>query len=294
MPPRPNAGRRQATPLERRPTGQRVRTSRRGRLRVAWASIGVVLVAVAALVAVMATTGGGPRSSQVSPPAGTPVAENVVARLTSVPLSTIDAAPTAGLNAPTAIKDSPLTVDDKPDLLYIGAEFCPICAAERWPLYVALSKFGTFNPAPGQIHSAVSDGDIPTLTFYGTRYRSPYFTFSAEETTTNQPSGNYYVPLQQLTAEQLALWQRHTDESFPWVDFGGKAQLATAQYDPGELEGLTFPAIASEVGDNASTVGADIDGSAAVLIETICSNLSDDRPAMVCRAKEPTGPGRAS
>ena len=26
----------------------------------------------------------------------------------------------------------------------MGAEFCPFCAAERWPLIVALSRFGRF------------------------------------------------------------------------------------------------------------------------------------------------------
>ncbi len=294
MPLRPSAKRSSAASPVRRPPGKRAPTERRRRLRLAWASLGALLVATGALVTVVATSGRAPRSSQVSPAAGTPVAGNVLARLTSLPITTIAAAPTGGLDAPTSINDSPLTADGKPDLLYIGAEFCPICAAERWPLYIALSKFGTFNPAPGRIHSAVSDGDIPTLTFYGTKYTSPYFTFSAEETTTNQPAGNYYVPLQQLAPEQQALWRRHTSESFPWIDFGGKEQLATAQYDPGELEGLTFPAIASDIGDNASTVGEDIDGSAAVLIKTICSDLSDDRPAMVCRAKPPMGPGRAS
>jgi hypothetical protein len=33
-------------------------------------------------------------------------------------------------------------------MLYIGAEYCPYCAAERWPLVMALSKFGTFSNLP--------------------------------------------------------------------------------------------------------------------------------------------------
>jgi hypothetical protein len=208
----------------------------------------------------------------------------VTAKLTSVPLSTIDAAPTTGLNGLTPIKDSPLRASGKPDLLYVGAEFCPVCAAERWPLYVALSNFGTFTPAPGEIHSGLTDGDIPTATFYGTDYNSAYFSFTPEETTTNQRAGNYYVPLQQLTPAQQALWQSHTNQSFPWLDFGGKEELATAQYSPSELEGQTFADIAAQVGDNASTIGASIDGSAAVLVRTICSVLTDDQPAQVCEA----------
>jgi hypothetical protein len=29
-------------------------------------------------------------------------------------------------------------------VVFVGAEYCPYCASERWPLVMALSKFGTF------------------------------------------------------------------------------------------------------------------------------------------------------
>ena len=40
----------------------------------------------------------------------------------------------------TTIKGASLTSDGKPQMLYIGAEFCPYCAAMRWSMAVALSK----------------------------------------------------------------------------------------------------------------------------------------------------------
>lgn len=257
---------------------------RRRRLFIGSASVACVVVVVAGLV-VAALAGGNPSTNAaVSPPKGSPVPFALTAKLTSVPISTIDAAPTGGLKRPTTINDPPLLASGKPELLYIGAEFCPVCAAERWPLYVALSKFGTFTSAPGEIHSAVADGDIPTVTFYGTEYTSAYLSFTPEETTTNQPAGNYYVPLQHLTPAQQALWTSHTTQSFPWLDFGGKEQLATAQFSPSELEGYKFAAIAAQVGDNTSTIGANIDGAAAVLVRTICSTLTANQPAQVCQA----------
>ena len=94
-------------------------------------------------------------------------------------------------------------------MLYIGAEFCPICATERWPMLVALSHFGTFSNV-SQTHSAVSDGDIPTLSFYGSTYTSPYLTFTPVETTTNQPSGNYYKTLETPTSAEMASVAGHT------------------------------------------------------------------------------------
>ncbi|MGP0029873.1 MAG: DUF929 family protein, partial [Acidimicrobiales bacterium] len=239
-----------------------------------------------ALILVKVGGGGSPSSASVSsPPAGTPVPAATMARLASIPLSTLVAAPTSGVITPTqAITDPKLTADGKPDLLFIGAEFCPICATERWAMYVALSKFGTFSPEPGRIHSAVRDGDIPTLTFYNTKYTSPYFTFTPVETTTNEPDGNYYVTLQTPTAEQLKLWESHTDQSFPWLDFGGKEELTSAQYDPDLLEGQTFDGIASQIGNNSTVIGADVDASAKVLIQTICKTLTNGQPADVCNA----------
>jgi uncharacterized protein DUF929 len=51
---------------------------------------------------------------------------------------------------------APLTSRGKPEILYVGAGYCPYCATERWPLAVALSRFGTFTGRRG-IHSSATD-----------------------------------------------------------------------------------------------------------------------------------------
>jgi Domain of unknown function (DUF929) len=259
--------------------------SRRNRW-IGYSSIAAVIVVVAAFVLVKAFGGSGTpsASSATSPAAGIPIAASITHRLASIPLKTLAAAKPDDLTSPSKISDPPLTADGKPDLLYIGAEFCPICATERWAMYVALSKFGTFSPEPGQIHSAVSDGDIQTLTFYKTTFISPYLAFTPVETTTNQPSDGYYVTLETPTKAQQRLWSSHTSQSFPWLDFGGKMQLNSAQYDPSMLEGEPFQSIAADVGNNSTIIGADIDASAAVLIRTICTTLTGNKPADVCSA----------
>src|SRR5260370_29484940 len=50
------------------------------------------------------------------------------------PLKSVQGSPPV-LNGPTG----------KPEFLYIGAEYCPFCAAQRWAMVVALSRFGTFS-----------------------------------------------------------------------------------------------------------------------------------------------------
>jgi hypothetical protein len=270
--------------------------ARRARNR-RWAvvSIGLVVILVATLVIVKVAGGGGGSggTDQASPPSGTPIPAATLSKLASVPLSTLAAAPTGGITsqispitqAQPASGSRGLATNGKPELLYIGAEFCPHCAAQRWALYVALSKFGTFSPAPGRIHSATQDGNVPTLTFYGTTYSSPYFAFTPVEVYTNKPAASGgYTPLQTPTASQSSLWQHLGGGSFPFLDFGGKATLVGAQYSYVPMQNLAFADVAAQVGNNATQIGANIDAGAYQLVKSICGSLSSGKPASVCSA----------
>ncbi len=283
----PSTSRRYAERHAAKQERQRAALEARRRRNLLWGAGAVALVIVIiAIFVIVKVTGGssGSADAVISPPQGTPVPTALTVKLGSIPLSTLTSASTAGLiTSPQSINDHELKVNGKPDLLYIGAEFCPVCATERWAMYIALSKFGTFSPEPGRIHSAVRDGDVPTLTFYKTTYTSPYLSFTPVETTTNQPDGNYYVTLDTPTASQLKLWNSHTGQSFPWLDFGGKSELTNAQFDPTSLEGLQFDEVAGDAGNNSTAIGANIDASAKVLIQTICSSLTGNQPADVCQ-----------
>ncbi len=256
---------------------------RRNRLSL----IGVVaVVAVVALIVVLSVNS---NNSAKPAPRVALTAEQSVA-LQTVPVNDLVAAfdkAGSGLNPVTQINHSALTSGGKPEVLFIGAEFCPICATERWPLTVALSQFGKFTNLH-QTRSAVHDGNIATVTYYGSSYTSSYLTFTGVETTTNVPKGNYYEPLQTPTAEQQSLWSSTSqelgiNEGFPFVYMGGKYVLTTSQFDPTTLEGKSFDQIAGDVGNNDSSVGADIDASAAALTKYFCS-LTGSKPAPVCNA----------
>ena len=246
-----------------------------------------MIVVVLVVVKVAGRGGGGGTGSTAdvsSPPAGTPIPAATLSKMASVPLSTLAAASTSGID--THVQPispaSTLTQNGKNEVLYVGAEWCPFCGAERWAMYVALSKFGSFSPGPGRIHSAVRDGNVPTLTFYGTTYTSPYFVFNPRETYTNHPDGDSYVPLQTLTSKETHLWQTIAQGSYPFVDFGGQEALVGAQYSFVSLSGLSFDEVATQVGDNNTQIGADIDASAYQLIGVMCRTLSSKQPASVC------------
>ena len=125
------------------------RTQRRNRLLLAGGAIVVVVAVVLTLGAapgrqrrLLGTAAGGPRAR----PATSLTA--LTDQVTSVPAATLDQVGGGTVTAPpTTISGAALTSGGKPEMLYIGAEYCPYCAAERWAMIVALSRFGTFSGA---------------------------------------------------------------------------------------------------------------------------------------------------
>jgi hypothetical protein len=91
-----------------------------------------------------------------------------------------------GPSAPVPVSARPLTADGKPEVLYVGTEYCPYCVAENWALIVALSRFGQFSGLSTS-RSPFFD-DVPPVdgwTFYGSSYASRYLTFVPVETASN-------------------------------------------------------------------------------------------------------------
>ena len=172
-----------------------------------------------------------------------------------------------------------LTSGGKPEMLYIGAEWCPYCAAERWAMGVALSRFGTFSPLRG-IHSSATDvyPNTATLTFYHTTYTSKYLVFTPVEfQDVNHNS------LQPTTAAQQAIWNKYDPtNSFPFIDFGNQFTAATT-YNPQVLQGLTWSQIAADLHDPSSPVAQGADGSANLFTAAIC-RLTGNQPTTVCNA----------
>lgn len=275
---RPGALGGRARPMSGRQAAQMARNRRR---RAGYAA-GAVAVVVA-VVAVLVVVGLNHKSAPPAPRVALTASEEQA--LQSVPLDNLVTAANrvSGLNPVQPLSGPPLTAAGKPEVLYIGAEFCPICATERWAMMVALSQFGKFSGV-SQTRSAVQDGNIATLSFYKSTYTSPYLDFVPVEVTTNT-----YKPLENPTPAEAALWKSveaqfgETQESFPFVDIGGKYVLLTSQFNDTTLEGYSFQQILSQVGNNSTTVGADIDAAAAAFTKYLCA-VTGDQPASVCHA----------
>src|ERR1700759_2045726 len=158
----------------------------RNRIFIAIGAVVVVVVVVVVFV-VFAANKKTP-TAKTHAPTGTPLAP-VVKNTTTVPASTLATVGGGSVTSPPAslTNGTPLTSGGKPEMLYVGAEYCPYCAYERWGMVVALSRFGTFkNLSP--THSSSSDQypNTPAWTFYKSTYTSKYLAFSSVEETTNQ------------------------------------------------------------------------------------------------------------
>ena len=116
----------------------------RGRRRalIAGGAITVVLAVVAALIVGQAgplTRTRGPGGDRRRPSSR---------RSPSVPAATFNAVGAGTATGLKATSGQPeLTLDGKPEVLYMGGEYCPYCAAERWAMAAALSRFGTLSGA---------------------------------------------------------------------------------------------------------------------------------------------------
>jgi Domain of unknown function (DUF929) len=268
------------------------------RKRRLWLAGGSIVAVIAVVVAfVLASSNGGSSGaapgSTAAPPTGSE-ATSVVGQLTSVPASALDqvGAGTTSAN-PTSITGAALTSGGKPEVLYIGAEYCPYCAAERWAMIVALSRFGTFSGlAP--IRSAAKDGGgnaepyplTPTWTFAKATYTSSYLTFTPVEGYTNIPdtSTGFYTVLQTPTAAQQALLDKYdaaNQGAIPFIDYGNRYLSVGASYNPAILSGLTWAQIADDLHDPTSTVAKSVLGTANFATAAICS-LTNNQPASAC------------
>jgi hypothetical protein len=270
------------------------RTQKRNRLLLAGGAIAVVLAVALTLVALQAGNGS-PGGSSAGPagPTGASLTR-LVSQVTSVPAAALDQVGRGATTAvPTTISGAPLTRGGKPEVFYVGADYCPYCAAERWAMIIALNRFGTLSGL-ATIRSAARNGageaepypSTATWTFSNAGYASKYLTFTPVEQYTNVPdkSTGGYTTLMTLTPAQQALVQKYDAASqgaIPFIDYGNKYLSVGATYDPGVLTGLSWSQIAADLHVPSSPVAKSVLGAANYITAAICG-LTKDQPATAC------------
>jgi Domain of unknown function (DUF929) len=262
---------------------------------VALGLIGLAIVLLGALVIQRNASGPG-SSSTVETFNAAPA--SLITSLKTVPAHVFD---TIGTDSPT-VPVAPLqptgrrgvwtTADSsgsrKPVVFFYGAEFAPYAAAERWPLVVALSRFGTFTQL-GEAQSSPSTAfaNLATLTFWQAKYSSPYLALqTVERYSTLNPTGARYLGLEAPDTRQAATVATYTKGSrtFALVDVAGRWVIGGASFTPGALDGLTQSQIAGALTSPASPLAQAVVASANEISAAICS-ADGEQPASVCHSR---------
>ena len=266
---------------------EQARKERQRRLYTALAAVVAVVVVVAALVIVKVTTGDDKATAE---PAGV-ASDAVVNALGGIPATTFDTIGAGSITTvPRPMEGAPaLTADGKPRVLYVGADFCPFCAAERWAVVTALSRFGSFANL-GVTSSSSSDvyPNTASLSFHGATYSSSSLSFTGYETTDRDKK-----TLDQLSSADQALFakydaapyvEKNAAGSIPFVDIGGKYAISGASFDPTVLKGKSQEEIATALADPNSAIAKSVVGTANVITAALCQ-LTKKTPADVCSSK---------
>jgi hypothetical protein len=251
-----------------------------------WISILAAFMAVLIVVYYAASgTGGSPYLRYV----GKPVSPTIVQQVTGVSDSTLTAVgKPSGVSPPTSITGPPLTSGGKPEFLYIGGDYCPFCALERWSIVVALSHFGTFHGMDYMLSEDPPEinPDTPTFTFSNTTFTSNYITFVGVE---EFGRGADHAVIQPLTADQQSLISQFDTCSssgqsggIPFVDIANKyAVNCGSQFSLSGIAGANWTQVASVLNNPSSGTAQLIDGAANTLITAICS-VDGAQPSSVC------------
>ena len=180
-------------------------------------------------------------------------------------------------------------VKNAPSFLYIGGEYCPYCAASRWAMVIALSRFGRFTHL-GTMRSSSTDiyPDTPTWTFYKDNYQSQYLSVKTIEGWTRQGPTS---PLEPITEPYLSIFERldapplvpttQDSGSIPFIVIGGKYVWIGSLYNPKRLEGVGWQTIIQSVKTNQGPMGPAINANANVLTAALCTT-DGNRPGSVC------------
>lgn len=171
----------------------------------------------------------------------------------------------------------------KPVVLYIGADYCPYCAAARWGLVLALMRFGNFTSLR-YMTSSTSDvyPGTPTFTFYNASYYSSLINFTSVELTTNEfnSTTKSYPILQQPDALQEEILSKYdTSGSIPFMDFAN-VSVSLGSVSPQFLSGMNWSDILARLNDQSSTVAQLVIGPANAYTAAICESINNS--ADVC------------
>jgi hypothetical protein len=269
-------------------------------------ALGLIVVAICLLGALVIVRDNAPPSTTSTTETFSAASSSLISTMASVPTAVYDA---VGVDSPTIPLSSPqptgsaqswtTTVQGgaaKPVVFFYGAEFAPYAAAERWPLVLALSRFGTFTQL-GLMQSSPTTAfaNLSTFTFWQARYASKYIVLEhVERYSALNPTGAGYLKLEKPVGRQAAAVSKYSSSptNFALLDVGNHWALNGSSYAPSVLTGMTQDEVAAALTSPTSPLAQALIGSANEISATIC-DADGQAPASVCDSKGVTAADQA-
>ena len=192
-----------------------------------------------------------------------------------------------------------MTINGKsPAMLYYGAEYCPYCAAERWAMAAALSRFGTWcEPQDHRLvaHRRRRRRPTPSAST-APRFTSPYLTFDGDRAVQQRPGQRHgYTSLAEpdqgrrrrsspSTARPSTSPDAHQRRrsAFPFVNINNLALISGRQLRPAVLAGQTWTEIAGGLTDPTNPATQAIVATGNYITAAICASTKDSRRRLCC------------
>jgi hypothetical protein len=206
---------------------------------------------------------------------GKPVSQKVYSLLYQASKAPYGASGSAYLTAVQSITGPLYSTNGKPILVSATGEYCSPCALQRWPLVMALMRFGNFTNLEYMTTSA-AEGDYSTFAFAASSYSSSYLVFQPYEV--KDRAGN---PFETMPANYSLANQQYGGSSIPFLDFAGKYVISGGLLsNPGLLGTKNWTQIISSI-QAGDSLGNQIRQAANVITAVICKTTGD-KPASVC------------
>ncbi len=264
-------------------------------IRRRYVALGLVVLALILLGALLLI-----RNDTAQPDSGnaetfSPASGTMLGAVTQVPPALFNAvgvtSPTNPVTAPAATRGPAVWRASSghsaahPVVFFYGAEFSPYAGAERWPLVMALSRFGTF----GQLGQQQSSSTLPfpdlwSFTFWHVSYSSRWVTLAAvERYGAVDPTGARYISLQRPDpAEANAVSSFDSSgTTFPLLDIANRYTMLGSTFSPSTLAGLSQSEIAADLSSPASPVTQAVVAAANEITAAICV-VTNQHPSTVC------------
>jgi len=158
--------------------------------------------------------------------------------------------------------------DGKLFVFFMGAEYCPYCAAERWAVVRSLQKFGQWEGLKQTISAARDEPflNLPTYDFTKATYSSPHIEFAAREIKDRE-----FKPLQKLLKPEEKLVRKfNPKKEIPFLLIGGRFLQIGSGFPPKIFIGHTFRQTETELKKAESEIRKTIDEEANIISALLC------------------------